>query len=113
MSGVVNDQRNDNEIAEQIKWVRHQVLFAKKRPAVPVHVVLRPPEIIDGNNNPRQECLTPPTAADRTQSSNGPKQHRGHDDVKQAQTANQQRLTRSKTEFCSANKVPSRFDCSS
>ena len=53
MRRVIDYSRNDNQIGEKIDESWDEMLFTKEQTASKVHVILRPPEIIDGDHDPR------------------------------------------------------------
>src|SRR5580658_1551789 len=89
VSGKVHDQRDHDQISQQVKQAGHSVLLVEERAPRPVHVKLRTPEIIDGDHHPRGQRLAEPSSAVVAQAPDGPQQQRRSDHVKQAEQANE------------------------
>ena len=62
MRRVVNREGNNDQVSQQICESGNYVLFAKEGATSPIHIVLRTPEIIDRNYNPRGQRLILPTS---------------------------------------------------
>src|SRR5215471_6961890 len=86
--GIVNAARNNDEIEQEIGPSPHHMLFMKKKPASPVHVLLGPPEIIDRNDHPGSQCLKLPSSYVVPQLPDSPQQQRRHGHMKKAEQAN-------------------------
>ncbi len=89
MGGKVHEQRDHDQVPQQVKQAGHSVLLVEEEAARPVHIELRTPEIIDGDHHPGGERLVEPASAVVTQAPDGPQQQRRGDHVKQAEQANQ------------------------
>src|SRR5208282_5397266 len=76
VGGEVYDQRDHDQVSEQVQQAGHSVLLAEERASCPVHVELRTPEIIDGNHYPSGQRLVEPSSAVVTQAPDGPQQQR-------------------------------------
>src|SRR5580692_4000459 len=83
------------------------MLLAKEWPTRPVHIALRPPEIVDRNHNPCRKRLILPSPPVIPQSPNHPQQQRRRHNVKQTEQPNKQRQSGIKHIFGSANEMPS------
>ena len=74
MRGPVHEQRNQDQITQQVDPSRYYVLLMPVRASGPVHVKLRPPKIIDGNHNPRYQRRQHPASAVVAQPPDTPEQ---------------------------------------
>src|SRR6266404_3132598 len=89
VGGKVHDQRDHDEVSQQVKQAGHSVLLAEEGASSPVHVELRTPEIIKGNHHPGGQRLVAPSSGVVTQTPDGPQQQWRSGHVKQAEQANE------------------------
>src|SRR2546422_4741783 len=66
MCWPINQYRHGEQIKQQITQARHHMLLAEEKPARPVHILLRPPQIINRDHDPRCECLEFPRSEEHT-----------------------------------------------
>ncbi len=81
------------------------MLLVKEQSARPIHILLRAPEIIDRDDNPRHARLEFPSAPVIAKTPNRPQQQRRRYHVKQTQESNRQRQVRIEHVFRSADDV--------
>ena len=105
MRRPINQQWHSHQIDRQINQPGHQMLLTKKQPPCPIHIELRPPEIINRNHNPSSKRLIFPPAPVIPQPPNSPKQQRRHHHVKQTKQPDKQRHVRIKHVLSAAENV--------
>src|SRR6266436_151394 len=111
MGGPVHQQRDDNQIAQQIQPSRHYVLLAEKRSANPIHVLFWPPEIIDRHDYPGSKGLILPSALVVPQPPYRPEQQWRRHHVKQTHKSEIQRKAAVEHVFRSTDEMPAAQDC--
>lgn len=105
MRGAINSERHRDQIAQQIDRTRNDMLFAIKKSAHPVDIVLRTPEVVDWRDDPSGQCLILPASFVIAQTTDGPKQQRRRHHMEQAQQPDEQRHGWIKHEFRAADEV--------
>src|SRR5215472_1220464 len=108
MRRPINQPWNYNQIQQQVTPSRDHMLLTEVKATRPIHVLRRPPEIVDWDNDPGCECLKPPPARVIAQAPDGPKQQRWRDYVKQTEKAQSDRQVCVEHEFCATNPVLTR-----
>src|SRR5262249_26998886 len=105
MCRIVNERRHQHEIRQQVNPPGHELLLHKQYAACPVHIVFRPPEVIDGNEYPALRGRSLPSLRVVTQPPDGPQENAWRHHMKQTQRSHQQWQMRIEHELRTANEM--------